>query len=108
MQLDLKKRLQIVEATGHILALVEQSFVDILEQLEAHAEKARLRINALAPPAELDAPAAAAQLSMSESTLRRRVKNREIAYRRDGVRLLFTQASLDEYRERATVPAHAA
>jgi excisionase family DNA binding protein len=60
-----------------------------------------------AEKAHMDVRTAAERLHISEATLRRMVENRQIAHIRLGSgrgRVVFTQAHLDAYLQRRTVP----
>lgn len=73
-----------------------------LGRLELAETEAAERIAAIAP-AEYDYEAASRYLSTPRRTLERRVREKRIAYRKDGARVLFTRSALDEYRATLTV-----
>lgn len=78
-----------------------QAAVHMIDEKTAEALK-RIEIHA---PDEMGYQEAAAYLSTTRRTLERRVKQRRIAYRKEGARVLFTRAALDEYRASLTRPA---
>ena len=92
-------------ALEQFAAILTEEVGHVVARLRAAEKEAHARIAAMAPTEEFDVPAAAKYLGISSSTLRRRVGERAIAYRRDGARLLFTHAALDEYRQRNRVLA---
>lgn len=101
-------QIKLTELAKGVAAIFEEEMIAALERLRVVEDEARRRIEAMSPPNELNIDQAAAFLGISKRTLERRVAKRAISYRRDGARLLFTRAALDEYRLKGRVLAASA
>lgn len=104
MTLRSETRREVANLAHKIAALFEREILASLERLSEMEQDFRSSVEQLAVPMEFDVHSAARYLGMSSTTLRRRAASREIAYRREGVKLLFTRAALDEYRNSTTRP----
>jgi len=98
-------RERISKSVTRLTSVIEQAILDALDQVVCAKDEAVRRIADMAPVADFDLPQAAKYLGVSKRTLQRRVTERSIAYRREGGRLRFTLAALDEYRLAGTIGA---
>lgn len=91
------KNSTIADHTKAITDLLNVEVMRTLEKLREAENEALERIRKIAP-VEYDYEAAAAYLSIRRRTLERRVARRQITFRKDGQRVLFTQSALDQYK----------
>lgn len=98
-------RAKLVEQSRILADLLASEVEQIFSRLQSAEAEAMSRIQALAPVDEFDLKAAAKYLGLPARTLQRRIRDRLIAYRRDGRRVLFTRTALDEYRKAGLIRA---
>ena len=87
--------------TRVIADLLYEQASSALRRLREAEREALEQIQQIAPR-DFDYAAAAKYLSIPRRTLERRVANREIAFRKDGKRVLFTKSALDQYKTTVT------
>lgn len=87
--------------TRAIADLLHEQAARALQRLHEAERDALERIQQISPN-EYGYDAAASYLSIPRRTLERRVADREISFRKDGKRVLFTKSALDQYRTTLT------
>ena len=88
--------------SNEIARLIRLQADEALARVRAAEREAIERLQQVAP-VEYDYAAASAYTGISIPTLERRVASRLIKFRKDGRRVFFTKAALDEYKEGLTV-----